>query len=170
VITIIWSLMHRTAGDSARLAPLISMDDDMTGDTVPRPVWCRPALLLLATLAVSAGCEGTTEPEHPTVTGNWVGTSAAFGALENWSLRMEESSDGGVTGTFSLRVERLVFSGTLSGTHTYPDLHLDFHMVFFGDVVSGTYSGQVTSPTTITGGYRRFDDPTQSLDLERLGP
>lgn len=124
---------------------------------------------LLAALTLSSGC-GTAEPEYPTVTGNWVGASAAFGALENWRLNLDESSDGTVTGTFSLRVERLVFSGTLSGTHAYPDLRLDFDMVFFGDVVSGTYEGQVTSPTTITGGYRRFDDATQSLDLERLGP
>ncbi len=145
-------------------------DSPKTAHPAPTLVGWRPALLLLAFVAVPTGCDGTTEPEHPTVTGNWVGTSAAFGALESWSLRMEEASDGAVTGTFSLRVERLVFSGTLSGTHTHPDLHLDFDMVFFGDVVSGTYDGQLTSPSTITGGYRRFDDPAQPLDLERLGP
>lgn len=125
----------------------------------------------LAALVMSSSCgDGATEPAHPTVTGNWEGTSAAFGALETWRLNLEESSDGTVTGTFSLRVERLVFSGTLTGTHTYPNVHLDFDMVFFGEIVSGTYDGQVTSPTTITGGYQRFDDPTQTLDLDRLGP
>ena len=36
--------------------------------------------------------------------------------------------------------------------------------------VKGTYDGQMTSPTTIMGGYQRFDDPTQTLDLDRLGP
>lgn len=130
----------------------------------------QPTLLLFAALALTSGCgDGTTEPAHPTVTGNWEGTSAAFGAVETWRLNLEESSDGTVMGTFSLRVERLVFSGTLSGTHAYPVVHLDFDMVFFGAVVSGTYDGQVTSPTTITGGYQRFDDPTQTLDLDRLG-
>lgn len=137
----------------------------------PAKARCRRTVALLAALALSSSCgDGTTEPAHPTVTGNWEGTSAAFGALETWRLNLEESSDGTVTGTFSLRVERLVFSGTLTGTHIYPNVHLDFEMVFFGAVVSGTYDGEVTSPTTITGGYQRFGDPTQTLDLDRLGP
>lgn len=136
----------------------------------PAKTRCGRIVVVLAALVMSSSCgNGTTEPVHPTVTGNWEGTSAAFGAVETWRLNLEESSDGTVTGTFSLRVERLVFSGTLTGTHIYPNVHLDFDMVFFGEIVSGTYDGQVTSPTTITGGYQRFDDPTQTLDLDRLG-
>ena len=122
---------------------------------------------LLAALVLSCGC-GTAEPEHPTVTGNWVGTSAAFGAVENWRLRMEESSDGTVAGTFSLRVGRLVFSGTVNGTHVHPALALDVRMVFFGDIVSGTYEGQVASPDSILGTYQVFDEPARTLDLDRL--
>lgn len=81
---------------------------------------------------------------------------------------MEESSDGTVTGTFSLRVERLVFSGTLSGTHIHPALSLDVDMVFFGNVVSGRYEGQVVSSESITGTYQVFDEPARTLDLDRL--
>lgn len=130
-----------------------------------RPISLRGVILALV---LSTGC-GTAEPEHPTVTGNWEGVSAAFGALENWRLRMEESSQGTVTGTFSLRVERLVFSGTVNGTHIYPALFLDVDMVFFGDVVSGTYEGQLISPDSIMGTYQVFDEPARTLDLDRLG-
>ena len=135
----------------------------------PRYPVLRPALSLLATLALFSGC-GTADPEHPTVTGNWVGTSAAFGAVENWRLRMEESSDGTVAGTFSLRVGRLVFSGTVNGTHIHPALALDVRMVFFGDTVSGKYQGQVVSPESIVGTYQVFDEPARALDLDRLAP
>ena len=82
---------------------------------------------------------------------------------------MEESPNGTVTGTFSVRVERLVFSGTVSGTHTYPSISLDLDMIFFGEVVNTTYRGQVISSDSIAGAYQRFDDPAQTLDLDRLG-
>ena len=82
---------------------------------------------------------------------------------------MEESPIGTVTGTFSVRVERLVFSGTVSGTHTYPSISLDLDMNVFGNVVTTTYQGQVISSDSIAGTYQRFDDPAQTLDLDRLG-
>ena len=126
-------------------------------------------LALLTAAALSSACgNGTVEPEYPTVTGSWVGTGVAAGALEEWSFDLEESPPGTVTGSFVLRVERLVFSGTLSGTHEYPALHLDLDMTFFGQIVSGSYRGQMTSPESIEGEYQLVDDP-QTLDLERLG-
>ncbi|MCY3678570.1 MAG: hypothetical protein F4Z31_22330 [Gemmatimonadetes bacterium] len=124
---------------------------------------------LLSVAALSSACEnGTVEPENPTVTGNWVGTGVSAGALEEWSFDLEEAPAGTVTGSFVLRVERLVFSGTLSGTHEYPALLLDLDMTFFGQIVSGSYRGQLTSPESIEGEYQLVDDP-QTLDLERLG-
>ena len=131
----------------------------------PRQTLLRGAILALV---LTFGCDGTTEPEHPTVTGNWAGAAFGFGAMEDWRFHMEESSDGTVTGTFSLRVERLVFSGTVSGTHAYPALSLDVDMVFFGDVVSGRYQGQVVSSERIVGTYQVFDEPARTLDLDRL--
>ena len=127
-------------------------------------------LVLLAGVVASSNCgDGMAEPENPTVTGNWVGTGVAYGVVENWRLKMEESSNGTVTGTFSLRVERLVFSGTVSGIHTYPSISLDLDMNFFGNVVTTTYQGQVISSDSIVGAYQRFDDPARTLDLDRLG-
>ena len=125
--------------------------------------------LLLAAAVLSSACgDGTSEPENPTVTGNWVGTGVSAGALENWRFNLDEGPDGIVTGSFSLRVERLVFSGDLSGTHAYPEISLDLDMGFFGQVVSGTYRGRLTSPETIEGEYKLLEDP-QTLDLDRLG-
>lgn len=125
--------------------------------------------VLLAAAVLSSACgNGTSEPENPTVTGNWVGTGVSAGALENWRFNLEEAADGNVTGSFSLRVERLVFSGTLAGTHAYPEVSLDLDMVFFGQVVSGTYRGRLTSAETIEGEYRLLENP-QTLDLDRLG-
>ena len=124
-------------------------------------------LTLFAALTLSSGC-GAAEPEHPTVTGNWTGTGVSFGTAERWGFRLEESSDGTVTGTFSIRVERLVFSGTVSGTHAYPAVSLDLDLVFFGQIVSGTYRGQVTSPENIEGRVRLIEDLARSLDLSRL--
>ena len=141
------------------------------------PPWCQRTLaarggllILLAALVASSNCgDGLAEPANPTVTGNWVGTGVAYGAVENWRLKMEESPIGTVTGTFSLRVERLVFSGTVSGTHTYPSISLDLDMNVFGNVVTTTYQGQVISSDSIAGAYQRFDDPARTLDLDRLG-
>ncbi len=125
--------------------------------------------LLLAAAVLSSACgSGTSEPENPTVTGSWVGTGVSAGALENWRFNLEEAADGNVTGSFSLRVERLVFSGDLSGTHAYPEVSLDLDMVFFGQVLSGTYRGRLTAAEIIEGEYRLLEDP-QALDLERLG-
>ena len=126
------------------------------------------ALLLLTTLVLSSGC-GTAEPEYPTVTGNWTGTGVSFGTAESWRFRLEESSDGTVSGTFTIRVGRLVFSGTVDGTHTYPAVSLDLDMVFFGQVVSGTYHGQVTSPESIEGQIHLIEDLARTLNLDRLG-
>ena len=124
---------------------------------------------LLTAVALSSACgNGPAEPENPTVTGNWVGTGVSAGALEEWSFTLEEASGGSVTGSFVLRVERLVFSGTLTGTHEYPVLSLELDMTFFGQIVSGTYEGQLTSPESIEGEYQLVEDP-QTLDLERLG-
>lgn len=122
--------------------------------------------LLLGAAVLSSAC-GTSEPENPTVTGNWVGTGVSAGALENWRFNLEEASDGNVTGSFSLRVERLVFSGDLSGTHIHPDLSLDLDMVFFGQIVSVIYEGQLSSSESITGTVRFFGDSARTLDLER---
>lgn len=126
--------------------------------------------VLLAAAVLSSACgNGTSEPENPTVTGNWVGTGVSAGTLENWRFNLEEAADGIVTGSFSLRVERLVFSGDLSGTHVYPDVFLDLDLVFLGGgIVSGTYRGRLTSAETIEGEYRLLEDP-QTLDLDRLG-
>ena len=133
----------------------------------PRLIHRLAALLTAAALSSACG-NGTAEPENPTVTGNWVGSGVSAGALEKWSFDLEEASDGSVTGSFVLRVERLVFSGTLSGRHEYPALSLALDMTFFGQIVSGTYKGQMTSPGSIEGEYQLVDDP-QTLDLERLG-
>ena len=109
------------------------------------------------------------EPEYPTVTGNWTGTGVSFDTAESWRFRLEESSDGAVTGSFSIRVGRLVFSGTADGTHAYPAVSLDLDMVFFGAVVSGTYQGQVISPDSIDGRVRLIEDMARTLHLNRLG-
>jgi len=135
--------------------------------TQPRLIHGLVALLAAAALSSACG-NGTAEPERPTVTGNWVGSGVSAGALEKWSFDLEEAPDGSVTGSFVLRVERLVFSGTLSGRHDYPAISLDLDMVFFGQIVSGRYKGQMTSPESIEGEYQLVDDP-QTLDLERLG-
>ena len=133
----------------------------------------RPAVRLLgvhvAAVLLSSACgTNTSEPENPSVTGNWVGTGVSAGAVENWSFHLEQTSDGSVTGTFSLRVERLVFSGTLSGTHAYPTVSLDLELTFFGQIVSGRYQGRLTSPESIEGEYELVDD-LQTLNLDRLG-
>ena len=133
----------------------------------PRLIHGLVALLTAAALSSACG-NGTAEPERPTVTGNWVGSGVSAGALEKWSFDLEEARDGSVTGSFVLRVERLVFSGALSGRHDYPAISLDLDMVFFGQIVSGRYKGQMTSPASIEGEYQLVDDP-QTLDLERLG-
>lgn len=125
--------------------------------------------LLLAAAVLSSACgSGMSVPQNPTVTGSWVGTGVSAGALENWRFNLEEAADGNVTGSFSLRVERLVFSGDLTGTHAYPEVSLDLAMVFFGQVLSGTYRGRLTAAEIIEGEYRLLEDP-QTLDLERLG-
>ena len=133
----------------------------------PRLIHRLSALLTVAALSSACG-NGTSEPENPTVTGKWVGSGISAGALEQWSFDLEEAPDGSVTGSFVLRVERLVFSGTLSGRHEYPAISLDLDMVFFGQIVSGKYQGRLTSPESIEGEYQLVDDP-QTLDLERLG-
>lgn len=134
-----------------------------------RPRLIRGLAALLTAAALSSACgNGTAEPQNPTVTGDWVGTGVSAGALEQWSFDLEEAPDGSVTGSFVLRVERLVFSGTLSGAHEYPALLLDLDMTFFGQIVSGTYKGQMTSPENIKGEYQLVDDP-RTLNLERLG-
>ncbi len=125
---------------------------------------------LLAALALSAGCgEGTAEPENPVITGNWTGISTSFGAVEDWTIQLEESGEGTVTGKFTLRIERLVFSGDVSGTHTYPSVSLDLRMRFFGELVTATYLGQLVCCESITGGYQLFDEPSRTLNLDRLG-
>ncbi len=124
--------------------------------------------MLLLALALASGC-GTAEPEYPTVNGNWTGTGVSFDTVESWRFRLEESSDGAVSGTFSIRVGRLVFSGNAAGTHAYPAVSLDLDMVFFGAVVSGTYQGQVISPDSIAGRVRLIEDLARTLDLNRLG-
>lgn len=127
--------------------------------------------VLLAAAVLSFACgSGTSEPENPSVTGNWVGTGVSAGALENWRFNLEEARDGSVTGSFSLRVERLVFSGDLSGNHSHPDLSLDLHMVVFGEIVPAIYQGQVTSAESITGTVSFFGDPARTLDLDRSRP
>ena len=129
-----------------------------------------PVSMLFTALALSSSCRGgPAEPEYPTVTGNWTGTGVSFDTMESWRFRLEESSDGTVTGTFTIRVQRLVFSGTVGGTHDYPALSLDLDMVFFGQVVSGTYEGQVISPASIEGQVHLIEDLARTLDLDRLG-
>ncbi len=124
----------------------------------------------LLALALSSSCwDGTAEPENPTVTGSWTGAGVSFGTVESWRFRLEESSDGAVTGSFSIRVGRLVFSGTAVGAHVYPAVSLDLDMVFFGTVVSGAYQGQVISPDSIDGRVRLIEDMARTLDLNRLG-
>lgn len=131
---------------------------------------CQRALAPLLALALSSSCwGGPAEPEYPTVTGNWTGTGVSFDTAESWTFRLEESSDGAVTGSFSIRVGRLVFSGNAGGTHTYPAVSLDLDMVFFGTVVSGTYQGQVISPDSIEGRVHLIEDLARTLDLNRLG-
>ena len=126
--------------------------------------------MLLLALALSSSCRGgTAEPENPTVTGNWTATGVSFDTAESWRFRLEESSDGAVSGTFTIRVQRLVFSGTVRGTHAYPAVSLDLDMIFFGAVVSGAYQGQVISPDSIDGRVRLIEDVARTLDLNRLG-
>lgn len=125
---------------------------------------------MLTAIALSPGCwGGPAEPENPKVTGNWTGTGVSFGTAESWRFSLEESSDGAVTGTFSIRVERLVFSGTVGGTHAYPTVSLDLDLVFFGQVVSGTYRGQLVSEESIEGQVRLIEELARVLDLNRLG-
>lgn len=125
---------------------------------------------LLTALALSSGCwNGTAEPRNPTVTGYWAGTGVAFGAVENWSFQLEEAPGGAVTGSFTLRVERLVFSGSLRGSHAHPTVSLFLDMVFFGQVVSATYQGQVISQKSIEGEVQLLNDPPRTLDLDRIG-
>ena len=131
---------------------------------------CQRALAPLLALALSSACwGGPAEPENPTVTGSWTGTGVSFGTAEGWRFRLEESSDGTVTGTFSIRVERLVFSGTVDGAHTYPAVSLDLDMVFFGQVVSGTYHGQLIAAESIQGQVHLIEDLARTLNLDRLG-
>jgi len=120
-----------------------------------------------ALIGMLLGC-GETGPEDPTLTGSWFGVESSGEAATNWSADLSESSTGAITGTFSLQWESLSATGTVSGTHSFPQVNLMLLWTFYGESITGSFFGNLVTADLLRGTITIAEDPPFTLDLERV--
>lgn len=130
--------------------------------------YSQAAALVTMLVALAACGDGSTAPANPQVMGEWVGQVIDGRSVGNFTFRLSEAETSAVTGTASLQVESLTYSGTVSGLHTYPSVSLTIQFTLFGEVATSTYQGQLVTEDSMRGSWQPSDDPAHPLDLDRV--
>lgn len=91
----------------------------------------RGAAIALGAALLVAGCEETEEPEFPTITGSWQGTSGEI----TMTLSVIEGEDGDVAGSGTLSSDNASFPFQAQGGHLFPDVVLDLVIASEGEAL-----------------------------------
>lgn len=119
-----------------------------------------PALLLVTSLPWVTACDDTEEPELPTITGSWTGTSGEI----TMALSLFEGENGAISGSGTLSSQFASFPFRAQGGHLFPDVSLTLDMT--GENEQLTFEAVVAFDTlgvipemdaSVTGGgFERF--------------
>ncbi len=109
------------------------------------------AAFALTLLAAGCGNDGT-GPEGPSLTGTWTDTIEEIdGNTFEFQLKLSESGSS-VSGNYTLIFGLPIGNGSVTGTHTHPDIRLSFPLTVnaFGSVISTqcTYTATVNDART----------------------
>ena len=116
-------------------------------------------IALPALLAVSSCGPELTTPGDTDVSGTWFAAGPAAG-MTNITMVLQQASDGHVTGTFTATgtqgqqvcptTELCTLSSTINGANTVLQVNLELKN-------AGTFTGQVTTPSTLSGTMTRSE-------------
>ena len=120
-------------------------------------------------LVFFAGCgDDPVEPEDPKLTGMWKGQVEFQGQSATFTFNLSEKDDGAVTGTVTYEIAGITGSGTVTGTHTYPDVDLRIRITFLGRTGAGSYKAKLTTKDKMDGNFRSDDGELAGpLSMER---
>ena len=121
---------------------------------------------LAALLAVSSCGPELTTPGDTDVSGTWFAAGPAAG-MTNITMVLRQTSDGHVTGTFTATgtpgqqvcptTEPCTLSSTINGANTVLQVNLELKD-------AGTFTGQVTTSTTLSGTMTRSERTLVEFD------
>ena len=114
-----------------------------------------------------AGCDETTEPEPPPLTGEWTGQVEDLGDPVEMTFVLSEGEEGSITGTLTAVEGAITASGTAQGSYTHPDVLLNFELAWDDDVARGTYTARRVTYNRLEGIVRGEDGDLGRLILER---
>lgn len=126
----------------------------------------RPRLLPLILIGL-AGCDRTTDPVPPPLTGEWTGEVVDFGDTSTVTFVLTEGEQGSLTGAMTLVEHGITNSGTTRGSYMHPDVLLSFELTWRDDLVRGTYTARRVTYNRLEGLVRLEDGDLAVLTLER---
>jgi len=131
-------------------------------------LWSRLATVVAILTTVSAGFCGPelTTPGSTDVSGTWFAAGPAAG-MTNITMVLTQTSDGHVTGTFQAMgtpgqqvcptTGPCIISSTINGANTVLQVNLELRD-------SGTFTGQVITPTELRGTMTRTENSLVVFD------
>ena len=114
-----------------------------------------------------AGCDRTTDPVPPPLTGEWTGEVVDFGDTGTVTFVLTEGEEGSLTGTMTLVQQGITNSGTTRGSYMHPDVVLDFELNWRDSLARGTYTSRRVTYNRLEGLVRLEDGALAVLTLER---
>jgi hypothetical protein len=119
-----------------------------------------PVVLVVTLLPWVTACEDTEEPQFPTITGSWEGTSGEI----TMALSIFEGENGVIDGSGTISSQHASFPFRAQGGHLFPDVSLTLDLtgeseqLAFDGVVAFDAQGVIPEmDASVTGGgFDRF--------------
>ncbi len=127
--------------------------------------WLLTLMSVSLAIACGGGSSGTSGGAGQSMTGRWTGSASAQGAKVGVDLTLVEEADGSISGSATVDLGKLGSgTGTVTGTHSDPDVTLIVTATDFSEVV---YEGTFTGANTVVGTATSEGIPGISLKITR---
>jgi len=130
-----------------------------------------PGGLLALSLVFLANCGGGTDPEDPSLSGEWAGQITLPGLQASIVFGLAEDDAGAVTGTMTWTQQGgPPLAGIVMGTHTNRNVLLNMEIALMAESLRGKYEARLATDDRMEGTFASDDGQiTGSLNMERQG-